>query len=338
MPLRKESKKSDVQARSGRNKFTGVRVRGQGLFRTDIIETTGNAVCKVESNEEQATGFLGVLRAENAELYGLFTNHHVFGINDLSSDGFDIKCTFYKKNTWVLEPGPDNFCFCCPVLDVSFVSLTREQTQTAKRLGFNILSLMIDASNVGAYCEQAIFVAHYPGFGEQCLSNGKIHSSWGCDFYHTASTRAGSSGAPVVNEKGMVIGIHKGTKETKDLNIAVQIRYVIEAVLKDYCRGCTRMLREPVSFMSHPSLEQELKDKGLTRVCDANSVLFKKQGQNMWFQRTAHFWYCTCTDPTETGRSWPEWRRVSPELFLNDMTLNDAAIIHFLLDSGDYFL
>ena len=200
---------------------------------------------------------------------------------------------------------------------------------------------LLDSDSKTATVGTDVIVMQYPGGTGEYFSQGKVHRVWGCDFYHTASTERGSSGGPLVNEDGNVIAIHKGRKETENLNVAVQVQYVIEAVFKDHChRGRTHIPREPIGFSVVPDLEQVLNSKGLFRVDQSNQMQFKLNNVDIWFERTAHFWYWTPTDPREEKRTWCDWRQISPTSVLDAAGSEkiDLALFRFLRDDGDKFL
>ena len=133
----------------------------------------------------------------------------------------------------------------------------------------------------------------------------------------------------------MVIGIHKGRKDS--FNLAVQVDYVIEAVQKDYKRGPSCIPREPINFTKHADLEKILREHGLDRMIPQDPLLFTLRDQNIWFERTAHFWYYTSTEPSSTARNWCEWRPISSNLPTAEKD-ELRAIIQFLQDSADQFL
>ena len=345
-PARKRNANAQSLHARGRNQYAEVKIPGQGLFRAELVDEVMNSVCKVsckrgETTLKEGTGFLGLIKRGHYEATGLFTNNHVFNIDDITENDFEIKCNFHRqKKEWYLAVGERNALFTCPVLDVTFISLTTEQLEEVLGRGCQVLSLIENCSQA-ATDGMDIIVMQYPGGTKQYLSQGKVHRVWGCDFYHTASTEGGSSGAPLVNVDGDVIAIHKGGKETQDLNVAVQVQYVIEAVLKDFCdRGPTHIPRVPISFSEVRELERKLNDKGLHRVHTSNPMRFKLRNADIWFERTAHFWYWTPTDPTARTRSWCDWRQMSPTSVLDAAGAEkiDQTLFCFLRDDGDEFL
>ena len=117
----------------GRNQDIEVKIFSDGLFRVELVklvDAVADSVCKVSYNRrgttvKEGTGFVGQIKRGDYEAIGLFTNNHVFEIGDITDDNFKIKCNFHRQEQeWYLAVGARNALFTCPVLDVTFISLT----------------------------------------------------------------------------------------------------------------------------------------------------------------------------------------------------------------------
>ena len=247
-----------------------------------------------------------------------------------------IALSIKKGQEWPLTISDSNFCFTCPVLDATFISLTQQQVAQVEQNGKFLEILLGSVNRYTSEKIETVMVVQYPHGGRQGQSHGQITSDWHCDFLHNASTEVGSSGSPVVDTNGNVVGIHKGRHEA--VNIAVKLKYVVDALMKDHTRGLTHIPREPISFQKHKEIEGILHGHGLFRATEADSVVFRLRHEDIWFQRTAHFWYWT-SDSNHLEGAWSHWRQIHPDLPLEDLVDDrHKEIIRFLKDSGDEFL
>ena len=104
---------------------------------------------------------------------GLFTNNHVFDICVITDHEFTIKCTFHRQEQeCYLAVGKRNALFTCPVLDVTFISLTPEQLEEVSRRGCRVLCLL-DSNSRTATDGADIIVMQYPGWHRRVLEPGK---------------------------------------------------------------------------------------------------------------------------------------------------------------------
>lgn len=145
-----------------------------------------------------------------------------------------------------------------------------------------------------------MYITQYPGGGELCFAQGRIRSIWGFDILHEVSTDYGSSGSPLFNKDGRVVGIHKARRENEQCNVATRIGIAISAIqrLVTGHRQNTGLSATSPRSLTH-SQTQELRDRGLKQTTAPNvfispSSLFVT---TLWFYRTNHAWYWTPRQP-----------------------------------------
>lgn len=73
-----------------------------------------------------------------------------------------------------------------------------------------------------------IVVVQHPNGGEMSLSYGEVIGLSGPDLYHTADTMGGSSGSPLLDEFGRVVGLHKAGSPLT--NVATRMTYITQAL------------------------------------------------------------------------------------------------------------
>lgn len=73
-----------------------------------------------------------------------------------------------------------------------------------------------------------VVVVQHPNGGEMSLSYGEVIGLSGPDLYHTADTMGGSSGSPLLDEFGRVVGLHKAGSPLT--NVATRMTYITQAL------------------------------------------------------------------------------------------------------------
>ena len=92
--------------------------------------------------------------------------------------------------------------------------------------------------NYSYYEGNSIYVLQYPDGNEASVSFGIIKDlenvEYKHQFKHLCSTKAGSSGAPVLNLKtNKIIGIHKGQYKNEDFNCGIYLKEPIKEFQND---------------------------------------------------------------------------------------------------------
>lgn len=133
----------------------------------EMIMKVSRAVCKLTVNNGTGSGFLGkfLQRDTGQYVFGLFTNNHVLNEESLA-EGNAILLSFdsfeadnVKKKTLNIDVDY-LFRFTCPLLDVSFVELSKEQVDALRQLNCNFLLL---SANWKGSKEEKLFILQYPG-------------------------------------------------------------------------------------------------------------------------------------------------------------------------------
>ena len=257
------------------------------------LQSTATATVKIVDNHGYGSGFFVVLPINcNGKdfLYGLMTNNHVL---DEYAIGTGRTITFQMKQGNEVHRhkiGVNDFRFTCPLIDVTFVELDPEN------YGRDNFLIPEDRCEPGS----RIYITQYPGGGELCLAQGRIRSIWGFDILHEVSTDYGSSGSPLLNQNGRVVGVHKARRPNEECNVATRIGVVISAIQRMLKgpRQDARFATAPARNLTHRQ-KQELSNKGLQETTAPNVFISPSSTfvTTLWFYRTNHAWYWTPREP-----------------------------------------
>jgi hypothetical protein len=92
-------------------------------------------------------------------------------------------------------------------LEFSFVAFKKEFIEELTTKGLIFLSLATTQPQVFS----SILLLHHPKGKDSSLSRGIVKCYEDSELHHISCTAFGSAGAPILNERHEVIGIHKGT-------------------------------------------------------------------------------------------------------------------------------
>lgn len=189
-----------------------------------------------KNTEQNATGFFMKININDIIYKYLLTNKHVISDLDIN-DKITINLVFGKKNKEQeikikLDSGMrfiKTFKEDVTVIEVIKVDNIGEEKYLTPDLNYE--------HGFKRYLNNNFYLAGYPrNFGERCISSGKIlgiSEEVDYEFEHTLFTLGGSSGSPICNLKGDLIGIHTGgivsveNEEEKRINYGVFIGHII---------------------------------------------------------------------------------------------------------------
>lgn len=177
-------------------------------FRT-ISKRASKGVCIVKVGDEKVgTGFLTQYIKDKEKIYGFVTCYHVLHgrkkyMTTLLFPDSEKRITIDILDKLQIErDDKDDLDFVFYQIDIWTVAEWQHQ-------GLVFVECVMPVSNMFP----VVFVLQHPG----ASSNVKFHQgsikSWdmnGNAFIHSVSTDKGSSGSPVLNYEGKVIGVHRG--------------------------------------------------------------------------------------------------------------------------------
>lgn len=192
-----------------------------------VLQKAAKASCKIEVNGCYGSGFFICFNVNPTKtLFGLMTNNHVINICNLQNGESFI---LHLHNNVNIEPVITNelLRFTCPLLDATFVEASDE---VKKQLEDNDVIFLKQNDRINI--NDKIYIMQYPGGGDLNFADGFLEAFWGFTILHKVSTERGSSGSMILNNRGLVEGIHRARWTEKKANIGVRIAYVLRAIKK----------------------------------------------------------------------------------------------------------
>ena len=190
-----------------------------------VIKEVKSCVCRIKlPNGNRGTGFFGVLDSGEETHRGLFTCNHVINEDFLESDN---QCSV-EKDEYSEKLEVKGFWFTDDDLDATFIKLTDSQVSKFKNANFRFLHMDYSIKQ-----GDEIFLLQHPKGGDLKLAQGTTEKDKrnGHMFYHSCGTDRGSSGSPITNRDGAVLGIHCGV-DSGERKYAVKIKSVKNAIMK----------------------------------------------------------------------------------------------------------
>ena len=199
-----------------------------------IIDKLYNSIVKIKLNNGlNATGFFMKIKIKEKEMKCLFTCQHV-----ISQDNIKNKITFnvyYGKNDneRYRQIKLDNDIRDIKVFkeeDVTLIEIIEKDKISENKYLKADLNYQY---GYYIYKDKNLYLAGYPKyFNSRTISSGKIKEIIeDYKFSHTLDTNFGSSGSPICNEIGDVIGIHTSGDEGKKIKYGIFIGRIIDTLI-----------------------------------------------------------------------------------------------------------
>ena len=177
----------------------------------DIIDKLYNSIVNIKfKNDLNATGFFMKIKIKEKEMKCLFTCQHVISEDDINNkitiniyygkkDKEDYRQIKLDKNIRYMRVFNEE--------DVTLIEIIENDKISENKY------LDVDLNykhGYNKYKGRNFYLAGYPKDydGRRCISAGIIKNTLDYKFSHTLFTNFGSSGSPICNENGDVIGIH----------------------------------------------------------------------------------------------------------------------------------
>ena len=203
------------------------------LIPENINDKLYNSIVKIILNNGiKATGFFMKIKI-NREIKCLFTCKHVIGQNDFNNK-ININLYYGKKDK-------ENYRQIKLDRNIRFMKVFDEDVTLIEIIENDKISedkyLDVDLNYQHGYDkykdkDKNFYLAGYPkDYNTRSISSGKIQEIISdYEFSHTLDTKEGSSGSPICNENGDVIGIHTSGDEKNKINYGIFIGKIIDTL------------------------------------------------------------------------------------------------------------
>lgn len=280
------------------------------------ILKSNNSTCKIVCMDWCGTGFLislPIIKNGN-RLCGLVTNNHVLPQGELLN-GRTFTIIFDANNQQQkVHLTNEKFRFTSSLLDVTFIEFSPSELPS----DVSFLTANEATTDPKTYA----FMTQHPLGGCCSMAQGNINKIYGFDLKHKISTQPGSSGSPLVNNDGIVIGVHKAGIIKENLNKATDIFYLVSA-LKKLINDRNTSIGESISNAKSLSSNElnELKEHGLKAT--SSPYIFISPSSflvtALWFYRTNFGWFWTPTEPKSfniTDIHECNWSFIHPDFYI----------------------
>lgn len=219
----------------------------KGIIPEELTDTLSNSIVRIEyileSKIYKSTGFFIKLNIENKLFHFLFTCKHSIEDEVIESEKEIVLYYGKSKNEKDLKIKLDKNQRIIKIykgLDLIMIEILQKDSISEDKYllpDFNYLN------GFNEYDNKQIYIAGYPSDKndpsminhkkEKHFSSGIIRyfDSSKVKFYHSADTRFGSSGSPIINSDKKVVGIHCGAKN--NLNYGSFIGAILNEINKE---------------------------------------------------------------------------------------------------------
>ena len=216
--------------------------QGNPVSKNEIIELFNmeKSMCKIiyekivnnEIKKGKASGFLCEINDFPIK-YGLFTNNHVLNENDIKK-GNIINLEFLNESSYIkkkIKIDETRRAYTDKELDYTCIEIYQSD---GFKYFFKIDPILFNNKN--CLKNSDIFILQYPEGNELCFSYGKILSLKDNDIIHSASTKDGSSGSPIIrrSEDNYIIGLHHGgIKKENNIDYSFNLATNFDSILNN---------------------------------------------------------------------------------------------------------
>ena len=212
-----------------------------------ILEQMEKYICKININENQATGFFCKFPIPNKDkmLHVYITNNHIINEEFLNKKNGKIKLDIKNEEDYKKLDLNDRKTYTNKDYDVTIIEIKEaDDIKNYLELDDIIINYILNEENnikeyIKEYKNETLYIIQYP--------INKLSSSFGVlsdileskkyEFYHTCCTREGSSGSPILNLKNKLIGIHKLGHKNKKFNIGTFLNFPIKDFIQIYYKN-----------------------------------------------------------------------------------------------------
>ena len=206
-----------------------------------IMEEMEKCICKINLEEDQATGFFCKIPFPNKDkmLPVFMTNNHVIDKEFLYNEKMRIKLDIKEEQNYKTLNFKDRKKYTNKNYDITIIEIKKEdEINNYLELDDIIMNdILNNVNKLKEYKNETLYIIQYP-LNKLSVSFGILYNipeENYYNFYHKCSTRGGSSGSPVLNLQNKLIGIHKEAKKNKkEFNIGAFLNYPIKEFIDIY--------------------------------------------------------------------------------------------------------
>ena len=197
------------------------------VFLEQLITKAKKCICKIYY-QGFGTGFFCKIPIDQSSerfVHVFFTNNHVLDFNFLNTENY-INIEYLLESKKINLSSGNRFKYTNELLDYTIIEIF--PSDNIKDF-FDIDEGIIKKNENTFYQGQDICIIQHPEGKEISFSQGEIINIIGFKIKHSASTKEGSSGSPIILvDKMTVVGMHSSSITNKNLNGGIFMKNIIE--------------------------------------------------------------------------------------------------------------